>query len=112
MNKLEVTLLVGAASLWTVALGSPKFSKDFADTYGVKKDTALGRAGCAACHVGKTAKLNPYGIDMQKAMRSEKTKLLTGSVLKKIEGLDSDKDEKSNLDEIKAGLLPGDPKSK
>lgn len=30
-------------------------------------------------------------------MKKENTKVLSGSVLKKVEGLDSDKDEKSNL---------------
>jgi hypothetical protein len=101
-------LIVGAVSL---ALGKPAFNKDFDSTYGVKKTTPLGKASCAACHIGKTRKLNPYGLDLQKAMKQENTKVMTGSVLKKVEGLDSDKDGKSNLDEIHAGTLPGDEKS-
>ena len=40
----------------------------------------------------KTKKLNPYGLAIEAAMKQEKTKILTGSVLKKVEGLDSDKD--------------------
>ncbi len=88
------------------------FVADFESTYGVKKTSALGKAKCAVCHVGKTVKLNVYGKDLAEAMKREKTKVLTGSVLKKVEGLDSDKDETSNLDEIRADTLPGDPKSK
>ena len=95
-----------------MAIAKTAYVKDFASTYGVEKTTVLGQAKCAACHVGKTAKLNPYGVDLQVAMRKEGAKVLTGSVMKKVEGLDSDKDEKSNLVEIKAGTLPGDPKSK
>jgi len=95
-----------------IAVAKPAFVKDFKATYGVKKDSALGTANCGACHIGSAKKLNPYGLDLQKAMRLENTKLMTGSVLKKVEGLDSDKDEKTNLDEIRAGTLPGDPKSK
>lgn len=57
-------------------------------------------------------KLNLYGTDLQKAMTQENTKVLTGSVLKKVEGLDSDKDGVKNGDEIKKDTLPANPKSK
>ncbi len=101
--------IVGVAAM---AMAKTTFVKDFASTYGVEKTSALGVAKCGVCHVGKTAKLNPYGKDLQGAMKKENTKVLSGSVLKKVEGLDSDKDEKSNLEEIRADTLPGDPKSK
>jgi hypothetical protein len=64
-----------------------------------------------ACHV-KGKELNVYGKDVQKAMQEKKTKDLTAEILKSIEKLDSDKDGVSNGDELKAGTLPGDPKSK
>jgi len=105
-----VSLLM-LAGLAAIAMAKVAFVKDFADTYGVKKTSVLGKAKCSVCHVaGK--KLNVYGQDLQAAMRAEKTKDLTGSVLKKVEGIDSDKDGKTNLQEIQADTLPGDSKSK
>lgn len=112
MKAIRGYFTVAIGALGVLALGKMAFLKDFETTYGVKKTTALGKARCATCHTATVPKLNPYGIDIQKAMVAEKTKLLTGSVLKKVEGIDSDKDGKTNLQEIRAGTLPGDPKSK
>ena len=53
--------------------------------------------------------LNAYGKDVQKAAAG---KALDEKILRAIEKLDSDKDGASNIDEIKAGTLPGDPNSK
>lgn len=100
------------AGLAAIAVSKVAFVKDFADTYGVKKTSVLGKAKCSVCHVAGKSKLNAYGLDLQAAMRAEKTKVLTGSVMKKVEGIDSDKDAKTNLEEIQADTLPGDPKSK
>lgn len=110
-GALVLASAIATCGMWSAAVASLKFSKEFASTYKIEKTSVLGKASCGACHVGKTKKLNPYGVDLQKAMRSEKTKLLTGSVLKKVEGLDSDNDKKSNLEEIEANTLPGDPTS-
>lgn len=112
MTRFLITTSIAILGIGAVAMAKTPFVKDFASTYGVDKTTALGQAKCAACHVGKSAKVNAYGADLQVAMRKEDTKVLTGSVLKKVEGLDSDKDGKNNLEEIKAGTLPGDAKSK
>ena len=112
MKISRATGLFVIAALGALAMAKVGFVKGFDDTYGIKKTSTLGKASCGACHVGKTPKLNLYGIDLQKAMRAENTKLLTGSVLKKVEGIDSDKDGVKNVDEIKKDLLPGDPKSK
>lgn len=112
MNRNIILLGIAFIGIAATAAAKLAFVTEFSSTYGVKKTTVLGMAKCAACHIGKTAKLNLYGIDLQVAMKKEGTKVLTGSVLKKVEGLDSDKDLKSNLDEIRAGTLPGDEKSK
>lgn len=104
--------LAAVLGLTAMALAKPSYVKDFASTYAVKKTSALGKAGCGACHVGSTAKLNPFGVDLQKAMAKDGSKTCSPAVMKKVEGMDSDKDGKSNLDELKAGTLPGDPKSK
>lgn len=112
MKLWTLTTGIAIVGIAAMAMAKTAFVKDFASTYGIEKTSALGVAKCGACHVGKTTKLNPYGKDIQAAMKKEGAKVLTGSVLKKVEGLDSDKDEKSNLDEIRADTLPGDPKSK
>ncbi len=112
MKLLSIPTAIAILGLAAMTTAKVAFVKDFDSTYGVKKTSALGVAKCAVCHIGKTAKLNLYGKDLQAAMKKEGAKVLTGSVLKKVEGLDSDKDEKTNLDEIRADTLPGDPKSK
>ena len=98
--------------LGALAVARPPFVKDLQTTYGFKPDSAVAKARCGACHVRGSTKLNAYGIDIKKAMTEEHTKTLTGSVLKKVEGLDSDKDGKLNRDELHAGTNPGDPSSK
>ena len=110
-SKGALSLTIVTLGIWSTTTASTKFAKEFASTYKIEKTSVLGKASCGTCHIGKTKKLNPYGQDLQKAMRSENTKLLTGSVLKKVEGLDSDNDKKSNLEEIQANTLPGDPTS-
>ena len=112
MVKTRSGITAGLMLCATAALALPPYVADFKSTYGPKKGGALEKANCGVCHVGSSPKLNAYGIDMQKAMRKESTKKVTGSVLKKIEGLDSDKDGKKNIVEIRADKNPGDRKSK
>ena len=91
----------------SVAWASLKWSKAFNDLYKPAPDSALKKAKCCICHLdpkGK-GKLNPYGAMLKK------TKIDPAS-LKAIERKDADKDGFSNIAEIKAGTLPGDPKSK
>jgi len=99
--------MLTSAAAWAF----PTFLKVFTDTYKVKADSTLGKASCAVCHVAKnkTDQLNPYGQDLKKALDNDK---VTKKSLTKVEKLDSDKDGVTNIDEIKAGTLPGDPKSK
>ncbi|MCS6949157.1 MAG: hypothetical protein RMM06_10790 [Armatimonadota bacterium] len=92
-------------------LATPKHMVTFNRTYSPPKDSALGKAKCAACHV-KGKELNLYGKDLQKVMREKGTKDVTVEILKAVESLDSDKDGVANLNELKAGTLPADSKSK
>lgn len=102
-RTLMTTSLLGL-SVFAMAMAS--FLGVFTSTYGVSKDSALGKAGCAVCHASKSGgKLNKYGVDLKGAMGSAKK--LTAAHLKAIEGKDSDGDGKSNGAEIKAGSLPG-----
>lgn len=93
--------------LAVLALAMGSFTKVFNDTYKVEKDSKLGKAGCTLCHVSaKNLKLTGYGTDMQKALKAANSKKLTPEVLRSIEKTDSNKNGKSNLDDIKAGVIP------
>lgn len=89
-----------------MALGA--FSKVFHEKYNVKEGSELDKAACAVCHVKpKGGKLNAYGKALQAEMKAEGVKKLTPAILGKVEKLDSDKDGKTNLEEIKADSNPG-----
>lgn len=106
MKKITIVSCVALTAVATVALATGAWQGVFNKAYKLKAGTALAKAGCSACHVkGSTTKLNPYG-------KSLKGKKATAATLKAIEKIDSDKDKASNIKEIKAGTLPGDPKSK
>ncbi len=87
------------------ALATPQFNKLFDQTYKPKAGTALAKAGCTVCHAkAGSTQLNPYG-------KSLAGKPVTVASLRSVEKLDSDKDGYNNITEIKAGTLPGNPKS-
>ena len=97
-----VVLLIACAA----AYATLPWYKAFNDLYKPKPGTALQKAKCAICHVKSTGMgaLNPYGKMLGKKVDA--------AALKAIEKKDADKDGASNIAEIKAGTLPGDPKSK
>lgn len=109
MRMIATTVL--ACGVMLSALATPKMQPLFNRTYPVGKDSDVAKAKCAVCHV-KGKELNAYGKDIEKEMQARKTKDLTVEILRAVEKLDSDKDGASNGDELKAGTLPGDPKSK
>lgn len=111
MKRTRTAVTLCLASVAASAIALPNMVGEFQKANKIPKGSALEKAACATCHV-RGAKLNPYGDDMSKAMKALKTKKLTPEVLKNLETLDSDKDGVKNLAEIKAGTLPGDPKSK
>lgn len=96
--------------LAAVAFALPADQAAFKQLYAPKDGTALASAGCLVCHdkmpPSKTA-LNPYGKDLAKQATPR-----TAAAFKAIENLDSDADGATNLKEIEAGMLPGDPSSK
>ncbi len=98
-----VFVLACGAAMATIA-----WAKAFKDLYKPKPGSAIVKAKCAVCHIkpiGTKNDLNPYGKLLAK-------KPVGPASLKAIEKLDADKDGFSNIAEIKAGTLPGDPKSK
>lgn len=97
-----------AATLVASAMALGSFSKPFADKYGVKPGSTLGKAACGVCHASpKGGKLNPYGKDLAAALKAANSKKLTPAILTGVEGKDSDGDGKKNIDEIKADSNPG-----
>jgi hypothetical protein len=112
MRVTRLALTLGLTTLASLAIALPPMVKDFETAYGIKKGSNLNKLGCAVCHIGKTTKLNPYGLDMKKELEAAKTKQPSPEIFKSLEEMDSDKDGVKNLAEIKADTNPGDAKSK
>lgn len=110
ITKLGATLAVSA--LACAALALPTFVTPFDSTYHLMKNPNLKKAACGVCHIGMAKTLNPYGLDLKKALEAKHTKMITAEILKSVENLDSDKDGVKNGVELRADSLPGDPKSK
>ena len=92
--------MAGFAVFGTPALSKPEYLGEFNKRYG----TAGSRLdSCSTCHTTSqdAEHLNVYGADFRKANHD----------FGAIEALDSDGDGFKNIDEIKAGTFPGDPKS-
>src|SRR3990167_1443992 len=78
---------------------------DYLEAWKVRYGKTTAEATCLVCHtMPKGLVLNAYGKDLFQAG-------LMNDMFKKTEPLDSDKDGFSNIDEIRAGSLPGNPKS-
>jgi len=113
MKLTKIGMTGGLALIATAALAMPAFVKDFETFYKVDDKNALKKEGCAICHVSKTSfKYNSFGQDVKKVWAELKVKKFNADVAKKLDDLDSDKDGVKNVDEIKAGTLPGNEKSK
>ena len=118
MRRTSVVLWIGLAALIVVAVATWAAAKApdgvlFKSMYAPKDGTDLAKAmPCLVCHSKMPptkTELNAYGKDVQKAAAG---KTVDAKILQAVEKLDSDKDGASNIDEIKAGTLPGDPNSK
>ncbi|HET6385133.1 MAG TPA: DUF2231 domain-containing protein [Armatimonadota bacterium] len=104
-------LLVAGILLATTAQAKPEFLVTLSQTYPQYSGPLMTR-GCANCHVSDSdPTMNPYGAALKAEMQAEGANKLTADILHKLDNVDSDKDGVSNLDEIKAGTAPGDPKS-
>lgn len=102
-----MAVATGVLLLTAAAFALPNDGTLFKQTYGPKEGTALSKAGCLVCHVKVGTKdVNAYGADLAKHKPRD------AAAFKAIEKLDSDKDGFTNLQEIQAGTLPGDPASK
>ena len=106
MKRLLFTcLLIGVVAM---AMAMSAFSKVFHEKYNVKAGSNLDKAACMVCHVkAKGGKLNAYGKDIAAAMKEAGVKKMTPAILAKVVNLDSNKNGKKNIDEIKADANPG-----
>jgi len=93
---LATLALVLAASV----MAKPQFKSKFVKQYNLRGSNL---ANCKACHTS-VPKLNDFGMDLEVALGDG---LKINAALTSIEGLDSDGDGVSNIDEITAGTKPG-----
>ena len=112
--KLFRIIAIGLLMLSACAsLAKPPFLKVFLSTYKIDPNSELGKARCQACHMPPAPpQRNSYGLQVQTQMEASHERMITPELLHLIEKKDADGDGVINLDEIKAGMLPGDSKSK
>ena len=85
----------------------PAFYDVLVKQYSFAPESAAAKAKCQICHDGKPPKLNLFGKQVKPVLPQDY--VLTPAVLEKVAGEDADGDGASNVDELKAGSLPGDP---
>jgi len=113
-TTIAVSVLV-AFCVGTTLLANLDNQKAFVAKYPDAK-ASLGK--CSTCHMKALPKkdgdheLNPYGKDVLAKAAVDPKAAKKEFKFEKIEALDSDGDGVKNIDEIKAGTNPGDPKSK
>jgi hypothetical protein len=85
------------------AYGLNAFLKDWEAIY---PNSASGDASCSVCHGTSTANLNAYGKDFCVSLGGSVPADVAPNIIS-LEGLDSDMDGSTNLEEILAGSQPG-----
>lgn len=111
--KSVVVWLAMAASLFlaTSAGAKPEYLDTLIETY-KPYSAALTERSCSNCHTEDPSfTVNSYGLEIHQLLKPSGNKPLTADVLHQIEPMDADLDGVSNLDEIKGGSAPADPKS-
>jgi uncharacterized membrane protein len=87
---------------------------DFMEGYLSHFKSFAGQAdkGCAGCHVSSSDfKLNLYGKQLAQELHRANAKQLSEAILVKVDALDADGDGATNIEELKAGTNPTDPKN-
>jgi hypothetical protein len=112
MKKTRIGVL---ATFVMLAVGTSLLATmDAQKQFAAKYPEAKALAKCSTCHTKPLPKkddheVNAYGKDLAKNLVEGKKGQYDFA---KVEKLDSDGDGVSNIDEIKKGTNPGDPKSK
>lgn len=104
-----LVLLLGGA-----ALALPEAPAVFCDVYTTAPACATGTVDCTACHAASGPPgHNPYGADLFDAFDDPEGDFVSQlpGALAAVEGLDSDGDGRSNVDEILVGTPPGSASS-
>lgn len=112
LASVGVLALTAAATPGEATVDNQRAFRDYAGKLAPDSVVLLGR--CTTCHVKPLPKKddhahNPYGTDLAKTIAGRKGATPDFAA---VEGLDSDGDGAKNLDEIRKGTNPGDPKSK
>ncbi|HLJ76904.1 MAG TPA: DUF2231 domain-containing protein [Acidobacteriaceae bacterium] len=111
--RIPCMFLVGGFCLAvaTAAQAKPPFLDVLTETY-KPYATALSSRSCANCHASDSdfQKRNPYGEQIFQAIRSAGSQTLTPAILHSVEAQASHPGDISNLEKIKQGLAPADPK--
>lgn len=105
MNIVRLVMVGIGLGLCVAANATPDLLKEFKAVY------PSATATCKTCHI-EPPKRNAFGKAIGDALDESGEQTLTKKLLETIEKKDSDGDGVSNIDEINAGTLPGDPKSK
>lgn len=101
-------MLVACLTIVALACAMPEYLDAFNKRYLVKPGSNLGKAKCVICHNSMDGGArNPYGKDVESALKRLKHAAVDDEVLKTVEPLDSNKNGIKNLDEILADRLPG-----
>ena len=118
-NRFRVLRLVGLLGAFAVAVCAPArpwFLDRFRAFYNPPAGSALQKANCRTCHDledGPPGR-NLYGAQLEQWVKfpdDEPDKGVTNDVMTYVENVDTDQDGYTNLEEIVAGTLPGDPDS-
>ncbi len=115
--------LVGVSALAALLYASPGVAQPpgpatFCETYPSAPACDAGEVSCTTCHSAAPS-LNAFGEDVSAALLPDDPRPLSeaaftanlGAALHAVEGLDSDGDGYSNLDEIELGSSPADAQS-
>jgi hypothetical protein len=102
-GAVAVLSAVISAAAFTLLVSPAQSTPEYMSQFNAKYNTRGSKLdSCMTCHTtqaGGAENLNPYGADFGKNNHD----------FAAVEGLDSDGDGFSNIDEIKADTLPGDP---
>jgi uncharacterized membrane protein len=101
MARSACLAVIVAFALSVAAHATSEYFKVFSETY---KDTPAPKNGCINCHQDRPPIRNPYGRAVDDLVMGGK---LTPAMLHQLDNLDSDGDGYTNIEEIKAGSLPG-----
>lgn len=108
-GRLRLPLLLLSVGIFAMAMALPPFLNTFTEHYKPAPGSDLFKAKCMTCHTSKEGGArNAYGKDLDAAIHETGSHELTLAAFALVESKDSDGDGATNVEEIRAGFLPGD----